>query len=64
MRNPLLSHEKAGEESDLKLARKLILAGDEHAKAVRGVIAYFEMEFQIGWMVEWDTYRIRVEVST
>jgi hypothetical protein len=61
MRNPMLSHEKASLEADLKLAAKLIRAGDEHAKAIRGVIAYFELEMQIGWMVEWDTYRIGVE---
>ena len=61
MRNPMLSHEKASLEADLKLAAKLIRAGDEHAKAIRGVIAYFELQMQIGWMVEWDTYRIGVE---
>lgn len=62
MRNPMLSHDKATTEADLKLAAKLIRAGDEHAKAIRGVIVYFELYLQIGWMVEWDTYRIGVEV--
>ena len=62
MRNPMLSHDKATTEADLKLAAKLIRAGDEHAKAIRGVIAYFELQMQIGWMIEWDTYRIGVEV--
>ena len=61
MRNPWMSHDRAEREADLKLAAKLIRAGDEQAKAIRGVIAYFEMEFQIGWMVEFDTYRIGVE---
>jgi hypothetical protein len=61
MRNPMLSHEKASLEADLKLAAKLIKAGDEHAKAIRGVIVYFELQMQIGFMVEWDTYRIGVE---
>lgn len=62
MRNPKLSHDRAGEEADLALAKKLIVAGDEHAKAIRGIMVWFEMEFQVGWMVEWDTYRIGVEV--
>lgn len=61
MRNPWMSHERTEREADLKLAAKLIRAGDEQAKAIRGVIAYFELEFQIGWMVEFDTYRIGVE---
>lgn len=61
MRNPMMSHAKASEEADLTLAEKLIRAGDEHAKAIRGVIVYFEMEMQIGWMVEMDTYRVGVE---
>lgn len=61
MRNPMMSHDKANHDADLKLAAKLIKAGDEHAKAIRGIIAYFEMEFQIGWMVEFDTYRIGIE---
>lgn len=61
MRNPLLSHDKSTPEADLKLARKLVKAGDEHAKAVRGVIVYLEVEMQIGFMVELDTYRIGVE---
>ena len=59
-----MSHHKSddGGEGDLKLAAKLIKAGDEHAKAIRGIIVWADMEFQIGWMVEWDTYRIGVEV--
>ena len=61
MRNPRMSHAKAGRESDLKLAAKLIKAGDEHAKAMRGVIAYFEADMQVGFMLEWDTYRVGVE---
>ena len=61
MRNPWMSHEKADWGSDVKLARKLILAGDEQAKALRGVIVYAEMKAQIGWIVEFDTYRIGIE---
>lgn len=62
MRNPRMTHEKASLEADLALASRLIRAGDEHAKALRGVIVWAEADFQIGWMVEWDTYRIGVEV--
>lgn len=62
MRNPMMSHYKASKDSDLALARKLILAGDHHAKAIRGIIAYFELKCQIGWFVEWNTYRVGIEV--
>lgn len=61
MRNPHMSHDRATPASDLALAAKLIRAGDEHAKAIRGVIAWFEMDMQAGWMIELDTYRIGVE---
>ena len=46
---------------ELKVAKKLILRGDEHSKAVRGVNVYFEIEMQIGFMIEWDTYRIGID---
>lgn len=62
MRNPRMSHEKSSLEADLALAGRLIRAGDEHAKCLRGCVVWAEAEFQIGWMVEWNTYRIGVEV--
>jgi hypothetical protein len=62
MRNPRMSHALSSPDADLRLAEKLILAGDEHAKALRGIIVYFDLTFQVGWMVEWDTYRIGIEV--
>lgn len=62
MRNPRMSHDRSAPGADLSLARKLILAGDEHAKAMRGIIVWFELDCQIGWFVEWSTYRIGVEV--
>jgi hypothetical protein len=62
MRNPRMSHDVQGLDSDLSLASRLVKAGDEHAKAIRGILAYYDMTFQIGWMLEWDTYRIGVEV--
>lgn len=61
MRNPRMSHKHSTHESDLALAATLIQAGDEHAKALRGVIAYFDISMQVGFMVEWDTYRIGIE---
>lgn len=62
MRNPRMSHEKSSLDADLALAAKLVKSGPEHAKFSRGVIAYFEIDCQIGWFVEWNTYRIGVEV--
>lgn len=62
MRNPMMSHTKACREADISLAKKLIKAGDEHAKAIRGIAVYLELDCQIGWFVEWNTYRVGVEV--
>ena len=61
MRNPHMSHDYANAESDMNLAARLVRSGDEHAKFSRGVIAYFEMDMQIGFMLEFDTYRVGVE---
>ena len=47
--------------SDARLASSLILAGDDHAKAIRGVVAYVRLEMQVGWMIEFETYRCGVE---
>lgn len=46
---------------DAHLAGKLIRAGSDHAKAMRGVIAYLTLEMQVGWMIEFETYRHGVE---
>jgi hypothetical protein len=46
---------------DLALAGKLIRAGDDHAKAMRGIIVWLEMRMQVGFMVEFETYRHGVE---
>jgi hypothetical protein len=42
---------------DAGLARRLILAGDDHAKAMRGIDVHFKMELQTGFMIEFETYR-------
>lgn len=43
--------------ADLKLAERLIKAGDEHAKAMRGIIVYAEITAPIYWWREMETYR-------
>jgi hypothetical protein len=46
---------------DLKLAGKLIHAGNDHAKAMRGIVAYVEIHMQVGFMIEFETYRHGIE---
>lgn len=46
---------------DARLAKKLILAGDDHAKAMRGIVVWAELEMQTGFMIEFETYRHGVE---
>ena len=44
-----------------ELASALIISGDDHAKAFRGCIAWYKMECQVGWLIEYLTYRIGIE---
>jgi hypothetical protein len=60
MRHPMGSYAKAGWDADLALAHKLLKAGDEHSKALRGIVVWGELECQIGWFVEWRTYQVGV----
>jgi len=46
---------------DLSLAAALIKAGNDHAKAMRGIITYLTLEMQVGFMIEFETYRHGVE---
>lgn len=46
---------------DQKLAGNLIRAGNDHAKAMRGIVAYVEVKMQTGFMIEFETYRIGAE---
>lgn len=55
---------KKPKTSDIELARGLVGAGGPNAKFSRGIIVYYEAWFQIGWMVEFDTYRIGREVMS
>lgn len=45
------------DEKDLKLMQTLIKRGDEHAKCIRGCIAYAEIEAPVYWWCELETYR-------
>lgn len=47
--------------NDANLAKKLILAGDSHAKALRGIVAWIELHMQVGFLIEFETYRHGVE---
>lgn len=48
-------------DADIKLAKKLILAGTDHAKFTRGIIVHLRLMLQVGWMIEFETYRHGVE---
>lgn len=48
-------------EKDLKLLSTLIRRGDEHAKSIRGLIVYAEINAPRYWWAEADTYRIGTE---
>lgn len=43
---------------DESLLKALLNRGDEHAKVLRGVVAYLEINAPRYWWVEFDTYRI------
>ena len=47
---------------DLELASGLVKAGDDHAKAIRGIVVWLKIELQVGFMIEFETYRHGVEV--
>lgn len=45
-------------KNDRRLAGNLIRAGDDHAKAMRGIDVWIQIEMQTGFMIEFDTYTI------
>lgn len=49
------------DERDLTLMSTLIKRGDEHAKVLRGIIVYAEINAPRYWWQEADTYRIGTE---
>ena len=48
-------------DKDEDLLRSLIKRGDEHAKVVRGIVAYVEINAPRMWWTEFVTYRIGCE---
>jgi len=48
-------------KKDKALAKRLIKAGNEHAKFVRGIDVWIELYFQAGFMIELETYRIGID---
>lgn len=46
---------------DFSLAKRLILAGDDHAKAMRGIMVWLRLSLQVGFLIEFETYRHGVE---
>lgn len=42
---------------DMELLQRLVRAGDEHAKVLRGVVAWARIEAPIYWWCEEETYR-------
>lgn len=61
MRLPKQQNTIPTHNQDLRLASRLIKAGDDHAKALRGAIVWYRMECQVGWLIEYVTYRQGVE---
>lgn len=49
------------DDRDLKLMSTLVKRGEEHCKALRGLIVYAEISAPRYWWVEMDTYRIGSE---
>lgn len=43
---------------DLRLMSALVKRGDEHAKAIRGIMVYAEIDAPRFWWQEMDTYRV------
>jgi len=46
---------------DRKLAKGLVKAGDDHAKFARGIITWMKISCQVGFLIEFETYRHGVE---
>lgn len=45
------------DKEDLQLMQTLIKRGDEHAKVIRGILAYAKITAPIYWWAEMETYR-------
>jgi len=64
MRNPLMSHEKSTDESDVKLVEKLIKAGPSHRKFLRQCFLSFDIVATTKFFLEFDTYEFVVSNSS
>ena len=58
--NPMLSTESRCviNNKDMSLLSTLVKRGDEHSKALRGLVVYAEINAPLYWWSEMDTYRI------
>lgn len=64
MREPMRGRDDSRtytKEQNIELAKKLIAAGDDHAKHMRLALAWFEIRAPRYFWSEFDTYRIGVE---
>ncbi len=57
----LIGNEYVLGDEDSALAMRLINAGSDHAKAMRGVVVWVTHSAMVGWMIEFQTYRHGVE---
>lgn len=55
------TYEVVIDEKDLHLMQTLVKRGDEHSKALRGIVVWCEINAPRYWHVELDTYRIGAE---
>jgi len=51
-------------ENDLKLARKLIMAGSDHSKFMRQIIVSVDITAPLYWWKEFDCYRVGVVANS
>ena len=64
MRNPMGSWDKNDStsdsigEADMKLAKKLVLAGTDHSKFMRQIFVSMDITAPIYWWKEMDTYKV------
>lgn len=58
LRLPFGKDNKSHKTSDIELLERLIKAGDEHAKVMRGVVTWLEIKAPIYWWREMETYRV------
>jgi hypothetical protein len=49
---------------DLQLASRLVLAGNDEGKAMRTIQVWLRLVCQMGWLIEFVTYRIGVECAS